>query len=103
VKRSASPPPCRPVLPVRAGSLMWVKYSGQINLSSECAITEGQVVRILFIHPHDLADSGFERKSHALGQVNDWGPQSKRGVDFHFDVERKRARPDKVDQVLTRT
>ena len=46
--------------------------------------------------------SGFERKFYDLGKVNYWGPQSKRGVDFHFDVERRRARPDEVDQVITR-
>ena len=46
--------------------------------------------------------SGFERKFYDLGKVNYWGPQSKRGVDFHFDTERRRARPDEVDPVIVR-
>jgi anaerobic magnesium-protoporphyrin IX monomethyl ester cyclase len=46
--------------------------------------------------------SGFERKFYDLGKVNYWGPQSKRGVDFHFDTQRRRARPDEVDPVIVR-
>ena len=33
--------------------------------------------------------SGFERKFYDLGKVGYWGPQSKKKVDFHFDMSRK--------------
>jgi len=33
--------------------------------------------------------SGFERKFYDLGKVGYWGPQSKKKVDFHFDMDRK--------------
>ena len=33
--------------------------------------------------------SGFERKFYDLGKVGYWGPQSKKKVDFHFDMNRK--------------
>jgi anaerobic magnesium-protoporphyrin IX monomethyl ester cyclase len=33
--------------------------------------------------------SGFERKFYDLGKVGYWGPQSKKKLDFHFDMERK--------------
>jgi anaerobic magnesium-protoporphyrin IX monomethyl ester cyclase len=32
--------------------------------------------------------AGFERTFYDLGKVNYWGPQSKKGVDFHFDASR---------------
>jgi anaerobic magnesium-protoporphyrin IX monomethyl ester cyclase len=32
--------------------------------------------------------SGFERKFYDLGRVGYWGPQSKKNVDFGFDVKR---------------
>jgi anaerobic magnesium-protoporphyrin IX monomethyl ester cyclase len=35
--------------------------------------------------------AGFERTFYDLGKVNYWGPQSKKGVDFHFDDSRKPA------------
>ncbi len=35
--------------------------------------------------------AGFERKFYDLGRVGYWGPQSKRGVDFKFDMNRRRA------------
>jgi anaerobic magnesium-protoporphyrin IX monomethyl ester cyclase len=38
-----------------------------------------------------FAKAGFQRKFYDLGKVNYWGPQSKKGVDFHFDRNRKRA------------
>ena len=31
--------------------------------------------------------SGFERKFYDLGKVGYWGPQSKKKVDFHFDMQ----------------
>jgi anaerobic magnesium-protoporphyrin IX monomethyl ester cyclase len=37
-----------------------------------------------------LLKSGFERKFYDLGKVNYWGPQSKSGVNFHFDADRAR-------------
>ncbi len=33
--------------------------------------------------------AGFQRKFYDLGKVNYWGPQSKKGVDFHFDKSRQ--------------
>jgi len=35
--------------------------------------------------------AGFQRTFYDLGKVNYWGPQSKRGVDFHFDERHRRA------------
>jgi len=32
--------------------------------------------------------SGFERKFYDLGKVGYWGPQSRKKVDFHFDMDR---------------
>lgn len=32
--------------------------------------------------------AGFQRTFYDLGKVNYWGPQSKKGVDFHFDESR---------------
>jgi anaerobic magnesium-protoporphyrin IX monomethyl ester cyclase len=32
--------------------------------------------------------AGFQRTFYDLGKVNYWGPQSKKGVDFHFDASR---------------
>jgi anaerobic magnesium-protoporphyrin IX monomethyl ester cyclase len=33
--------------------------------------------------------AGFQRKFYDLGKVNYWGPQSKKSVDFQFDMTRK--------------
>jgi anaerobic magnesium-protoporphyrin IX monomethyl ester cyclase len=33
--------------------------------------------------------AGFQRKFYDLGKVNYWGPQSKKTVDFQFDMTRK--------------
>jgi anaerobic magnesium-protoporphyrin IX monomethyl ester cyclase len=33
--------------------------------------------------------AGFQRKFYDLGKVNYWGPQSKKSVDFQFDMSRK--------------
>ncbi len=35
--------------------------------------------------------AGFQRTFYDLGKVNYWGPQSKKGVDFHFDESRRPA------------
>ena len=35
--------------------------------------------------------AGFQRKFYDLGKVNYWGPQSKKSVDFHFDLSRRKA------------
>jgi anaerobic magnesium-protoporphyrin IX monomethyl ester cyclase len=45
--------------------------------------------------------SGFERTFYDLGKVNYWGPQSKKGVDFHFDATRGRADESKVEWTTT--
>jgi anaerobic magnesium-protoporphyrin IX monomethyl ester cyclase len=41
--------------------------------------------------------AGFERKFYDLGKHNYWGPQSKKGVDFHFDETRKIAKAQMDD------
>jgi len=41
--------------------------------------------------------AGFERKFYDLGKHNYWGPQSKAGVDFHFDDSRKIAQAQMDD------
>ncbi len=41
--------------------------------------------------------AGFERKFYDLGKHNYWGPQSKKGVDFHFDDTRKIAKAQMDD------
>jgi len=41
--------------------------------------------------------AGFERKFYDLGKHNYWGPQSKKGVDFHFDETRSIAKAQMDD------
>lgn len=41
--------------------------------------------------------AGFERTFYDLGRVNYWGPQSKKGVDFHFDTTKKRFDASKIE------
>jgi anaerobic magnesium-protoporphyrin IX monomethyl ester cyclase len=41
--------------------------------------------------------AGFERKFYDLGKHNYWGPQSKKGVDFHFDTTRTIAKAQMDD------
>ncbi len=43
-----------------------------------------------------FAKAGFQRTFYDLGKVNYWGPQSKKGVDFHFDESRRMA-PAQLD------
>ncbi len=42
-------------------------------------------------------NAGFERKFYDLGKHNYWGPQSKKGVDFHFDETRTIAKAQMDD------
>jgi anaerobic magnesium-protoporphyrin IX monomethyl ester cyclase len=41
--------------------------------------------------------AGVQRTFYDLGKVGYWGPQSKRGVDFHFDETRKIAPAQMAD------
>ena len=41
--------------------------------------------------------AGFQRTFYDLGKVNYWGPQSKKGVDFHFDESRRIAPAQTAD------
>ncbi len=41
--------------------------------------------------------AGFQRTFYDLGKVNYWGPQSKKGVDFHFDKNREVAPAQMAD------
>jgi anaerobic magnesium-protoporphyrin IX monomethyl ester cyclase len=41
-----------------------------------------------------FAKSGFQRTFYDLGRVGYWGPQSKQNVNFGFNAERTRERPD---------
>ncbi|MBS0240813.1 MAG: magnesium-protoporphyrin IX monomethyl ester cyclase, partial [Proteobacteria bacterium] len=41
--------------------------------------------------------AGFQRSFYDLGKHNYWGPQSKKGVDFHFDRTRRPPPPQTGD------
>jgi anaerobic magnesium-protoporphyrin IX monomethyl ester cyclase len=45
--------------------------------------------------------AGFERKFYDLGKVDYWGPQSKKKVDFGFDMTRTRAEDTDVEWQTT--
>jgi anaerobic magnesium-protoporphyrin IX monomethyl ester cyclase len=45
--------------------------------------------------------AGFARTFYDLGKVNYWGPQSKKGVDFHFDPSRTIAKAQMDDWEAT--
>jgi anaerobic magnesium-protoporphyrin IX monomethyl ester cyclase len=45
--------------------------------------------------------AGFQRKFYDLGKVDYWGPQSRKKVNFDFDVKRERARDEDVEWQTT--